>query len=51
MILTMDVVANILSHKRFEEQSVFLPENLLREARRQKNKKDCNVPDICLLRS
>ena len=45
----MDVVSNILSYKRFEEQSVFLPENLLREARRQKNKKDCNVPDICLL--
>jgi uridine phosphorylase len=45
----MDVVSNILSHKRYEEQSVFLPENLLREARRQKNKKDCNVPGICLL--
>jgi uridine phosphorylase len=43
------LMTNILSHKRYEEQSVFLPENLLREARRQKNKKDCNVPGICLL--
>jgi len=39
----------ILSNKHYNEQSVFLPENLLREARRQKNKKDCNVPEVCLL--
>lgn len=41
--------APILSNKFFSEPSVFLPENLLREARRQKNKKDCNVPAVCLL--
>ena len=40
---------NILSNKHYNEQSVFLPENLLREARRQKNKQECNVPTICLL--
>ena len=40
---------NILSNKYYNESSVFLPENLLREARRQKNKKDCNVPAVCLL--
>jgi uridine phosphorylase len=42
-------MANILSNKYYNEKSVFLPENLLREAKRQKNKKDCNVPDVCLL--
>ena len=42
-------MAHILSNKYYNEQSVFLPENLLREAKRQKNKKDCNVPKICLL--
>ena len=39
----------ILSNKYYNESSVFLPANLLREARRQKNKKDCNVPSVCLL--
>jgi uridine phosphorylase len=42
-------MCGILPYKRYSEQSVFLPENLLREARRQKNKKDCNVPEVCLL--
>lgn len=40
---------NILSHKYYQEESVFKPENLLREAKRQKRKKDCDVPSICLL--
>jgi len=40
---------NILFNKYYNEQSVFLPENLLREARRQKNKPECNVPLVCLL--
>ncbi len=39
----------ILDNKYYDEPSLFLPENLLREARRQKNKKNCNVPAICLL--
>ena len=40
---------NILPNKYYKEPSVFLPENLLREARRQKNKRECDVPMICLL--
>jgi len=40
---------NILSNKYYNEASVFRPENLLREARRQKNKPECNVPKVCLL--
>ena len=40
---------NILSNKHYNEQSIFLPENLLREARRQKNKQECNIPLVCLL--
>jgi uridine phosphorylase len=42
-------MADILSNKYYSEPSVFLPENLLREARRQKNKKNCKVPAVCLL--
>ena len=39
----------ILSNKRFAEPSVFTPENLLREARRQKSLPKSNVPAICVL--
>jgi uridine phosphorylase len=35
--------------KYYSEPSVFLPENLLRESRRQKRKQECDVPNICLL--
>ncbi len=42
-------MSDILNNKYYNEQSIFLPENLLREARRQKKKEECNVPDICLL--
>ena len=42
-------MADILENKEFLEDSVFLPENLLREARRQKNLHDCKVPKICVL--
>jgi uridine phosphorylase len=42
-------MSEILLNKYYDEQSVFLPENLLREARRQKNKKECSVPAVCLL--
>lgn len=41
--------AYILENKHYNEPSVFLPENLLREARRQKNISECNVPSICVL--
>ena len=39
----------LISHKDYASPSVFLPENLLREARRQKGMADCNVPEICVL--
>jgi hypothetical protein len=43
------MMSEILLNKYYDEPSVFLPENLLREARRQKRKKDCSVPEVCLL--
>ena len=43
------VVPPILDHKNHDESSVFQPENLLREARRQKNIEQENIPDVCIL--
>lgn len=43
------MVPDILKNKHYKEESIFLPENLLREARRQKNLKECNIPKICVL--
>jgi uridine phosphorylase len=39
----------LIQNKNYSEASVFTPENLLREARRQKKIKKCNVPKICVL--
>jgi uridine phosphorylase len=39
----------ITDRKDYNEPSVFTPENLLREARRQKNIANCKVPDVCVL--
>ena len=39
----------ILAEKHFAAPSVFEPENLLREARRQKNLPSAEVPEICIL--
>jgi uridine phosphorylase len=39
----------ILSCKYYDQESVFFPENLLREARRQKNIGNGQVPSICIL--
>lgn len=39
----------ILANKDYREASAFVPENLLREARRQKGLKDGAVPDVCVL--
>lgn len=39
----------LLRHKAYEETSVFAPENLLREARRQKGIAYGSIPDVCLL--
>jgi len=35
--------------KRHDESSVFVPQNLLREARRQRRLPDVRVPEVCLL--
>lgn len=40
---------DLLDGKNYSEESIFLPENLLREARRQKKLSACNVPKICVL--
>lgn len=39
----------ILNHKYYQHPSVFVPENLLREARRQKGIDQCPVPSVCIL--
>lgn len=39
----------ILADKHYQEPSVFTPENLLREARRQKGAGKTTVPEVCLL--
>ncbi|MCB2052616.1 MAG: nucleoside phosphorylase [Geminicoccaceae bacterium] len=39
----------ILAHKHYRSPSAFAPENLLREARRQKGTPATAVPDVCLL--
>lgn len=39
----------ILTGKHYKEEPLFRPENLLREARRQKNIPECEVPEICVL--
>jgi uridine phosphorylase len=39
----------ILAQKHYRQPSAFTPENLLREARRQKQIADCSIPDICVL--
>ncbi|MEO7988620.1 MAG: nucleoside phosphorylase [Chryseolinea sp.] len=41
--------APILDNKYPDNPSVFQPENLLREARRQKNITELNIPEICIL--
>jgi purine-nucleoside phosphorylase len=38
-----------MDNRHYNEPSVFTPENLLREARRQKNIENCKVPDVCVL--
>jgi uridine phosphorylase len=39
----------ILSHKNHDAPSVFAPDGLLREARRQKGLAEAQVPELCLL--
>ena len=42
-------VPPILAQKHYAQPSAFTPENLLREARRQKKITDSCIPDICVL--
>lgn len=42
-------MSHLLKKKDYTEDSIFLPKNLLREARRQKGLKECRVPGICVL--
>lgn len=44
-----DIVPPLLANKHFDEASAFVPENLLREARRQKGLECGRVPDVCVL--
>lgn len=39
----------MMEQKYYNEESIFLPENLLREARRQKSLNECAVPKVCVL--
>jgi uridine phosphorylase len=39
----------IIRGKRYDDASLFVPENLLREARRQKNIPEGQIPSICIL--
>jgi uridine phosphorylase len=47
--MTERVPPPILANKHHGEASAFVPENLLREARRQKGLEDRAVPDVCVL--
>ena len=42
-------VPPILTQKHYMQPSAFTPENLLREARRQKRITGSSIPDICVL--
>ena len=47
--MSEDDTPPILAGKHYAEPSAFTPENLLREARRQKQAAAQPVPDVCLL--
>ncbi len=47
--MIIDNEGNFTQIKQYGMPSIFSPENLLREARRQKNIPDCDVPPICIL--
>jgi hypothetical protein len=42
-----DETSPLLGGKAFDEPSVFEPANLLREGRRQRNRPDIDVPQVC----
>jgi uridine phosphorylase len=41
-------VPSILAQKHYTQPSAFTPENLLREARRQKRVTASSIPEICV---
>ena len=47
--MSQDKDSPIVAAKSHAAPSAFTPENLLREARRQKRLKDAAVPEICIL--
>src|SRR6185369_8840489 len=47
--MTSKTFPPILADKRYREGSAFTPENLLREARRQKGLTESPVPKVCVL--
>lgn len=47
--MAQNLSAPILRNKTYNEPSVFKPENLLREARRQQNIPKCDIPKVCVL--
>ena len=49
MTVRKEKMPPILSHKHYNAPSAFRPENLLREARRQKRLSLAPVPEICIL--
>ena len=49
MTVRKEEMPPILSHKHYGTASAFKPENLLREARRQKSLPEVSVPEICIL--
>jgi len=46
---TTDAASPLLRAKAYGEPSVFQPENLLREGRRQRGRPEVDVPEVCLL--
>jgi uridine phosphorylase len=49
MVANDGVVPPILAHKKYADPSAFVPENLLREARRQRRIAPSSIPEICVL--
>ena len=47
--MTKSTLPPILTDKHHDAPSAFTPENLLREARRQKGLQEVRVPDVCVL--
>ena len=49
MSVSHDGIPPILAQKHYKTPSAFTPENLLREARRQKQIGGASIPPVCIL--